>query len=116
MLMMCVCCPIRAEASSGRVTSYQKITWGISTGRYGVNDIHAFCAEYPKECPTVGTEIVSIIETKNDLLRKALYYGYGGPENVLGTDDKSYILTSVAISDANIGERETAVSSQYDEF
>ena len=116
MLMMCVCRPMETEASVGRVTSYQKITWGISTGRYGVNDIHAFCAEYPKECPTVGTEIISIQESTNDLLRKALYYGYGGPKNVLGTDDKAYILTSVAISDANIGERATAVSAKYDEF
>lgn len=116
MLSMCVCRSMEAEASVGRVTSYQKITWGISTGRYGVNDIHAFCAEYPKECPTVGTEIISIKENNNDLVRKALYYGYGGPENVLGTDDRAYILTSVAISDANIGERETAVSAKYDEF
>ena len=116
MLMMCVWQSTEAEASVGRVTSYQKITWGISTGRYGVNDIHAFCAEYPKECPTVGTEIISIKENQDDLVRKALYYGYGGPENVLGTDDRAYILTSVAISDANIGERATAVSSKYDEF
>ena len=105
-----------SNASAGSVTGYQKITWGISCGRYYVNDIHAFCAEYSKSWPTVGTEIVSITLCENEVLRKALYYGYNGPANTLGTDERAHVLTAIAISDANIGERETGASSKYDEF
>lgn len=105
-----------SNASAGSVTGYQKITWGISCGRYYVNGTHAFCAEYSKSWPTVGTEIVSITLCENDVIRKALYYGYNGPANTLGTDERAHVLTAIAISDANIGERETGASSKYDEF
>ena len=108
--------PKVANASAGTVTSYEKITWGISTGRYGVNGIHAFCAEYSKSWPPVGATIETISLSTNEILRKALYYGYNGPENTLGTDAKAHVLTAIAISDANIGERETGASATYDTF
>lgn len=122
LLLLCVICamavsrPICTEASAGSVTGYQKITWGISTGRYYVNNIHAFCAQYNKSWPTVGTSIDRIEPCTNEVLRKALYYGYNGPANKLGTDDRAHVLTAIAVSDANIGERETGASSKYDEF
>ena len=105
-----------SKASAGTVTSYEKVTWGISTGRYGVNGIQAFCAEYSKSWPTVGTTIDSIIESQNEILRKALYYGCNGPANVLGDDARAHVLTAIAISDANIGEANTGASAKYDEF
>ena len=106
----------KVDASAGVVTSYEKITWGIQSGRYTVNGILAFCAEYQKDCPLVGTQIVSLELCENDLIRKALYYGYNGPKNVLGTDDRAHVLTAIAISDANIGEEKTGVKAMYDEF
>ncbi len=128
LLLLCIVClffvfsAVRAEEnvgisrSAGKVTGYKKITWGISTGRYYVNDIHAFCAQYSKSWPPVGTTIDSISISTNEVLRKALYYGYNGPANALGTDDRAHVLTAIAVSDANIGERETGASSKYDEF
>lgn len=122
LLLLCVVCAmfalqsISVAASAGFVTGYQKITWGISTGRYYVNGIHAFCAQYNKSWPTVGTSVVRIEPCTNEVLRKALYYGYNGPENRLGTDERAHVLTAIAVSDANIGERETGASAKYDEF
>lgn len=118
-VMCCVslgCGLSKSNAAAGTVTSYEKITWGISTGRYGVNGIHAYCAEYSKSWPPVGATIESISLTENEIIRKALYYGYNGPKNKLGTDARAHVLTAIAISDANIGERETGASSKYDEF
>jgi len=109
-------CDRESKAAAGTVTSYEKVTWGISTGRYGVNGIPAFCAEYSKSWPTVGTTIDSIIESQNDILRKALYYGSNGPSNMLGNDARAHVLTAIAVSDANIGERNTGASAKYDEF
>lgn len=107
---------VDTKASAGSVTGYEKITWGISTGRYYVNGIHAFCAEYNKSWPTVGTEVNEIVPCTNDVLRKALYYGYNGPENTLGTDERAHVLTAIAVSDANIGESATCASAKYDAF
>ena len=102
--------------SMGKVTGYEKFTWGISTGRYYVNGIHAFCAQYNKKWPAVNTDIETIVPCENEVIRKALYYGYNGPANILGTDEKAHVLTAIAISDANIGERETGASAKYDAF
>lgn len=102
--------------SAGTVTSYSKVTWGISTGDYTVNNIQAFCAEYQKTWPLRNSSISSIYQSTNEILRKALYYGYNGPGNTLGSDAKALVLTSIAISDANIGEAATGVKATYDEF
>lgn len=104
------------HASAGTVTGYEQVVWGISTGRYYVNGIHAFCSEYNKSWPTVGTQIVSITPCSNDVIRRALYYGYHGPGNTLGTDARAHVLTAIAISDANIGVTATDVKQKYHEF
>ncbi len=116
VLLVCLFQSVGANASAGVVTSYEKITWGIQSGRYSVNGIPAFCAEYKKDCPIVGTPIVSLELCENEVLRKALYYGYNGPNNVLGTDERAHVLTAIAISDSNIGEEKTGVKATYDEF
>lgn len=116
VLFSCTLQSISANASVGTVTSHQQITWGLSSGLYGVNGIPAFCSEYLKDCPTVGTQISSIELCENQVIRKALYYGYNGPKNVLGMDEKAFILTSIAISDANIGEANTGVKEKYEVF
>ena len=115
-LLLTVTKAASATASAGTVTGYQKITWGISTGRYYVNGIHAFCAQYNKSWPTVGTTVNEIVPCTNDVLRKALYYGYNGPQNTLGTDERAHVLTAIAVSDANIGESATGASAKYDAF
>lgn len=114
--MLTVGSSIGVHAAAGSVTGYQKITWGISTGRYYVNGIHAFCAQYNKSWPTVGTAVNEIVPCTNDVLRKALYYGYNGPQNTLGTDERAHVLTAIAVSDANIGESATGASAKYDAF
>ena len=120
LLLFCIiffCVSMQAHAqSAGKVTGYEKITWGISTGRYYVNGTHAFCAQYNKSWPIVGTEVTRIESCTNEVLRKALYYGYNGPANTLGTDERAHVLTAIAVSDANIGERETGAASKYDAF
>lgn len=108
--------PIYTKAAAGTVTGYEKVTWGIHTANFYVNGIHALCVQYNKLTPAVGTTIESIVPCTNEVLRKALYYGYNGPANTLGTDARAQVLTAIAVSDANIGEAATGVSTKYDEF
>lgn len=91
------------QASVGSVTYYQKVTSGISTGRYQVNGIQAFCLEYQKSAVPKGTPIIAITESTNEMLRKALYYGYGGPGTVLDMSDDSWVQTAIAASCAYNG-------------
>lgn len=91
------------KASVGSVTYYQKVTSGISTGRYQVNGIQAFCIQYHKNPAPKGTAIAAITESGNEMLRKALYYGYGGPGTVLDTSDNAWVQTAIAASCAYNG-------------
>lgn len=121
LLLFCVCfllasVSVQAKEVVGMVTSYRKITWGIHTGEFYVNGIHAFCCQYNQTTPPAGTEISSISLCENEIMRKILYYGYKGPANVLGTDERAHVLTAIAVSDANIGERATGASAKYDAF
>ena len=111
-----ICHAIPSKASVGTVTGYEKIHWGVYTGRYYVNGIHSFCAAYALTSPGVGTVIESITPCDNELIRKALYYGYNGPQNTLGTDAKAHVLTAIAISDANIGVEASGIRDIYHEF
>lgn len=116
ILLACLFRPICSDASAGTVTGYERIHWGVYTGRYYVNGIHSFCAAYSMKSPGVGTKIASITPCDNEVIRKALYYGYNGPGNVLGTDAKAHVLTAIAISDANIGVEASGIRDIYHEF
>ena len=107
---------VQAKETVGTITSYKKITWGIHTGEFYVNGIHAFCCQYNQTTPPTGTEISSISLCENEIIRKILYYGYMGPANVLGNDERAHVLTAIAVSDANIGEQSTGASAKYDAF
>ena len=101
------------------ITSYKKITSGISSGDYTVNNISAYCAEYNLN-HAKGATISAVKPVDNELLRKALYYGKDGPGSIISsytTDtDRQHILTAIAVSDAYIGEKNTGASSKYDVF
>ncbi len=101
------------------ITSYEKITSGISSGDYTVNNVSAYCAEYNLN-HAKGASISSVKRVDNELLRKALYYGKDGPGSIISSysTDKArqHILTAIAVSDAYIGEANTGASSKYDVF
>lgn len=116
LFLACLLGPVSSDASAGTITGYEKIHWGVYTGRYYVNGVHAFCAAYSMKSPGVGTKIATITPCDNQVIRKALYYGYNGPGNVLGTDAKAHVLTAIAISDANIGVEASGIRDIYHEF
>ena len=64
----------------------------------------------------MGTQITSIVPCEDEVVRKVLYYGYNGPANTLGTDDRAHVLTAIAASDAKIGVEATYVKEKYNEF
>lgn len=54
-------------------------SWKLSNGCQG------FCADYLRAMPTSGVQAIDITPSQNEQLRRVLYYGYGGPANILGS-------------------------------
>ena len=71
------------------------------TGLYTIYDRNAFCIQHSKTNPWVGNAGIHYsdpqVELQNMNLRKVLYYGYGGPEDIGWPAAK----TAMAASEAN---------------
>lgn len=96
------------------VTRGNKIIYPESLGEwstfyYYLDDQLAYCLEPPKKSPPTGTTVTVNPLRDNDQLAKALYYGYGGPEDCTGKtmdwagEDLRYVFTHIAVSFAYCG-------------
>ncbi len=80
-------------------------TYTICTEKGITEQTLSFCARHDKNTPPAGTKFNNIIyysPTSTDstvkMVRKILWYGYGGPKNELGTGNKNYLKTELALS------------------
>lgn len=117
---------IRRAAAAGGVSGALKVTnvdlrssvsiFGGYIGNYVwtlSNGCQAFCADYIKTAPKNGAVAKSISASNNMALRKALYYGFGGPNNLLAnpanlngavySQSQQIIITNDLISEAHSG-------------
>ncbi|CAM2079500.1 MAG: SpaA isopeptide-forming pilin-related protein [uncultured Clostridium sp.] len=87
------------------VTGYYPVSWGQSTvGRFEVDGRIAFCAEHSQTTPAKGAPTGQAILNNNELVRKVLYYGYGGPEQLADmTGNYGWVMTSLGLSKAYTG-------------
>lgn len=92
-----------AESATGAKVSYKGpvSSMGTTCGKFKIKGRDAFCAEHPKATPPTGTKITSTKLVTNNKMRKALYYGYGGPEAKVKKNNAGWVSTSVALSRAN---------------
>ena len=83
--------------TASSVTYYRHVvTSGTACGQFQVDGRWAFCTDHFATTPAAGTAITSTAETSNANLKKALYYGYGGPGTILGTNDDDWLQTTIA--------------------
>lgn len=86
-----------------KVTYYEKVSYGSSiVGKFEVDGVMAFCAQHSMTTPAKGSPTGPPIRISNDMMRKVLYYGYGGPgqlSNMKG--NYGWVVTSLALSRAN---------------
>ena len=118
-----------APASSGalRVTkkelkNYISMFGGALTNSIWTlsNGCQAFCADGVKAAPPAGAIVKSIASSSNSALRKALYYGYQGPINLLASpanlngavysQAQQIVITNDLVSEAHSG---TCLSRRY---
>lgn len=94
--------------------------WSTYSCKY--NGQWSYCLESSKKTPSVGNYTASVIEN-NSMVRKLLYYGFGGPaawdvfgpdhdlktavcpdDSYLSNDDVKYLLTHIFLSGAYSGD------------
>ena len=94
--------------------------WSTYSCKY--NGQWSYCLESSKKTPSAGNYTASVIEN-NSMVRKLLYYGFGGPgawdifapdhdlktavcpdESYLSNDDVKYLLTHIFLSGAYSGD------------
>lgn len=106
-----------AARNQGTVNGYTFHVWNFPGGYMsmavwhanlkGFGDVDAFCANGYYASPMPGTPVESVSLSDNVNLRKALYYGYNGPENRMGSygwdTDMQVCLTNELVSYAVTG-------------
>ena len=87
------------------VTYYEMVSYGQSTvGKFEVDGVMAFCAQHGEKTPAKGASTSEATLNTNELVRKVLYYGYGGPEQLADmTGNYGWVMTSLGLSKAYTG-------------
>ena len=91
------------ETATGKKVTYKGAvtSMGSTCGKFTIKGHDAFCAEHPKTTPPTGTKITSTKLVTKAAMRKALYYGYGGPKAKVSKNNSGWVSTSIALSLAN---------------
>lgn len=95
------------SAASGPSIEYRgQVSYGGSiVGDFRVNGEQAFCIEHVKPTPATGQAFKDEEPYNNEDVAGALYYGWGGPENIFGNDkDRGIVVTSLVLSELYNGE------------
>lgn len=98
---------VNAQSGMATIKRIRNIKYPSALGNYStwvteINGNIGYCLEASKNAPVNG-EYVSKLIYDNENLLKTLYYGCGGPADIISTDgktpwDEAYVLTHVAAS------------------
>ena len=98
---------VNAQSGMATIKRIRNIKYPSALGNYStwlteINGNIGYCLEASKNTPVNG-EYVSKLIYDNENLLKTLYYGCGGPADIISTDgktpwDEAYVLTHVAAS------------------
>jgi hypothetical protein len=89
------------KAASAPLIEYKgQVSYGGSiVGDFRVDGEQAFCIEHDDATPGTGTPYDTPNPYLNDKIIRALYYGWGGPENIFGSDrSRGIVVTSLLLS------------------
>ncbi len=103
---------------SAVVTYNGKISYsGTTVGDFAVNGRQAFCMEHSKSTPGSGTGLTTNIYY-NDNVKKALYYGWGGPEQWGGftSRNQGLVITSLTLSQFYAGDNVRPLTQDFINF
>ena len=98
---------VNAQSGMATVKRVRKIKYPSALGDYStwvteINGNIGYCLEASKDTPVNGSYASEVVHNNENLL-KTLYYGCGGPADIISTDgltpwDEAYVLTHVTAS------------------
>ena len=98
---------VSAQSGMATIKRIREIKYPSALGNYStwvteINGNIGYCLEASKNTPMNGDYATQLVHN-NDNLLKTLYYGCGGPADIISTDgltpwDEAYVLTHVAAS------------------
>lgn len=89
----------------GVITAYENGKYIAGGDTFSINGNVAFCADRGLPEPWSGIAVDSVVDESNSDLRKILYYGFGGPDQVSGWDANALrIATARALSQVRHGD------------
>lgn len=97
---------VKAAKAAGSTIVYQgKVSYGGSTvGYFTIDGQLAFCIEHYKTTPPTGTPNDGGKPYSNKKVAAALYWGWGGPNNIFGSDRvRGIVVTSLVLSEMYLG-------------
>lgn len=108
---------VKASDSAPVIKYNGSITFGRTTvGDFTIDGVQAFCIEHSKSSPASNTPYNSVRIYDNDLIEKALYYGWNGPKNIFTNRAQGIVITSSVLSRIYSGEINGANNDGYDEL
>ncbi|WP_425611025.1 thioester domain-containing protein [Bacillus safensis] len=90
----------KAEAAPPKITYLGKINYGGSVvGKFKVDGKIAFCFQHSKPTPGTGAKYDESVPYNNEKVQRALYYGWGGQENIFKSseEDLGIVVTSLVL-------------------
>lgn len=90
----------KADAAPPKITYLGKINYGGSVvGKFKVDGKIAFCFQHSKPTPGTGAKYDESVPYNNEKVQRALYYGWGGQENIFKSseEDLGIVVTSLVL-------------------
>ncbi|MFB7035904.1 thioester domain-containing protein [Bacillus altitudinis] len=90
----------KADAAPPKITYLGKINYGGSVvGKFKVDGKIAFCFQHSKPTPGTGAKYDESVPYNNEKVQRALYYGWGGQENIFkdSEEDLGIVVTSLVL-------------------
>ncbi|KGX85192.1 thioester domain-containing protein [Pontibacillus litoralis] len=90
--------PEKAYASAPNIVYVGKVSYkGSIVGEFRVNGELAFCLEHHVPTPGTGAKYQTPLTYNNEYIKRALYYGWGGTENIFSNKNQGMVVTSLVL-------------------
>ncbi|MFP5303295.1 thioester domain-containing protein, partial [Cobetia sp. SIMBA_158] len=70
---------------------------GSVVGDFRVNGLQTFCFQHSKQSPPTGSKYKEATPYDNAKVQRALYYGWGGEENIFKNKNEGIVTTSLIL-------------------
>ena len=90
---------LSASDSAPHIEYLGQVRYGQSiVGEFRINGVPAFCIQHEKASPGTGTPYGPVTPYDDTKIQRALFYGWGGPENIFTNKTQGWVVTSLILS------------------